>query len=283
MAWKQRALRWSTTTSNLYSSGLCYIPSAMANTRVCFGSSVNANTNITLPGGIRKCNNSAPIIKFTDLRPKSFSAIPSRLPPPKKRKAAFRALLPLMFDITVTYNWSLNTGMYICWSPNQRYVWIEKLQREEKKKKIEGRVPYFRNNFYRSQESQEKHLHDLSHTSREVSILSGCVSISSAEPVATEVTEGCVLQFGTRPNITFENVHFCIYSRKRKKKKTIHMHFSLLLKTSTSYLLRAGVTNLLCKIHVKKKDRRENRGRPTDFHAFHALLFFFFSWNQVND
>lgn len=65
-------------------------------------------------------------------------------------------------------------------------------------------MPYFRNNFYRSQESQEKHLHDLSHTSREVSILSGCVSISSAEPVATEVTEGCVLQFGTRPNITFE-------------------------------------------------------------------------------
>lgn len=43
---------------------LCNIPALMAHTHVCFGSSVDANTNTTSPVGIRKCNNSARIIKL---------------------------------------------------------------------------------------------------------------------------------------------------------------------------------------------------------------------------
>lgn len=84
-------------------------------------------------------------------------------------------------------------------------------------------MPYFRNNFYWRQESQEKHLHDLSHTCREVSILSGCVSISTAEPAATEVTEGCVPQFGTAPSTTFE-MCTAVYThgKKRGEKKETH-------------------------------------------------------------
>lgn len=188
----------------------------MANAHVCFGSSVNANTNTTSPVGIRKCNNSTRIIKLR-WHASRITSSDTLSPFP----AAWGSSHTLMFDITVTYNCSLSTRMYICWCPNQRYVWIEKLQRggekkkerkggeknpkkKKRKKKIRGSLPYFRNNFYWRQESQEKHWHDLSHTCSEVSILSGCVSISTAEPAATEVTEGCVPQFGTAPSTTFE-------------------------------------------------------------------------------
>lgn len=156
-------------------------------------------------------------------------------------------------------------------------------------------MPYFRNNFYRSQESQEKHLHDLSHTSREVSILSGCVSISSAEPVATEVTEGCVLQFGTRPNITFENVHFCIYSEKKNKKTKNKIHsynsYAFFFVIKNLYLMPAPSGRDQSAVHDICEEKGQ-KGKPRKAEWFpcipltlsNALPFcFFYSWNQVND
>lgn len=162
--------------------------------------------------------------------------------------------------------------MYICRCPNQRCVWIEKLQRGERKKrkgekktlekrgKNQGRLPYFRNNFYRRQESQEKHLHDLSHTCREVSILSGCVSISSAEPAATEVTEGCVPQFGLAPSTTFEMCTAVLTGGGGGGTRNNSYAFSFVMKNlQVQNLRRLTVTNLP---HGKHTLRGENDASP---------------------
>lgn len=195
---------------------LCNIPALMAHTHVCFGSSVDANTNTTSPVGIRKCNNSARIIKLCWHSSKiTFSDTLSPFPD----KSSIWGLLSHScvwhytdVQLVIEYEnvYLLVSKPKICLD---RKI-TERGKKERKKKKAkkkkrrrgknQGSMPYFRNNFYWRQESQEKHLHDLSHTCREVSILSGCVSISTAEPAATEVTEGCVPQFGMAPSTTFE-------------------------------------------------------------------------------
>lgn len=117
---------------------LCNIPALMAHTHVCFGSSVHGNTNTTSPVGIRKCNNSARVIKLR--WHSSKITLSDTLSPFPDKSGIWGSSPTLVFDITVTYHWSLNMRMYISWCPNQRYVWIEKLQRggERQKEKKGG-------------------------------------------------------------------------------------------------------------------------------------------------
>lgn len=273
------------------------IPALMAHTHVCFGSSVHGNTNTTSPVGIRKCNNSARVIK-SRWHSSKITLSDTLSPFPDKKRHLGLLSRPSVWhygdvQLVIEYEnvYLLVSKPKICLDRKitERRRKTERRKKKEQRKKNQGSMPYFRNNFYWRQESQEKHLHDLSHTCREVSILSGCVSISTAEPAATEVTEGCVPQFGAAPSTTFE-MCTAVYTHGKKRRGGGSSHnnsyaFFFVMK-NLQLQTCAGWLWPICRAestHYGEGWEGKKQGGRNGFHAFLSVRpASLSSWNQVS-
>ncbi len=135
-----------------------------------FDSTVSAHTSKPSLRG-RSRNTSVQIIKFTDCQRKTSDGLWSAS---HSSGLHHKFLFSILFDIAVKpkranprWIWesiSVAVQTELMYPPHKS---SRKAQTEER-----SRVPYFRINFY---SSQEKHLSDSSHTSRKVSVLSGCL------------------------------------------------------------------------------------------------------------
>lgn len=198
------------------------------------------------------------IIKHTDSRLKLWSTSHSS-------GLHHKFLFHPLFDITVNPRVQIHTEYENVYQLKSKQNWctVDKELGDEKngaQRHILETIFYW---------GQEKHLSDSSHTSRKLSMLSGCLSACTGGPVVTEVTGGDVLQFGLISISNIWNAFLWILNEKQKMNLDFFF-FSAIKNICSQRPFLTSVTN--CLYMKGNKRRKAWAGRKTRQNDLHVVF-----------